>query len=438
MTIMNERPVVDAVYPEGTCVGLPDGPYIFIPEFGMRVPSFIDPREDLIPPKARNFKRLSYHVPKHFRGFYKPSRFPEQYRHHIADSLELDDQGFVICSGTKKDGTKCPKRAVNLAGVCPNHGGALHPCDKTLMVDSATGQLAVQNQGDRFEKLSRAEKIAGGLIPMSDLSEEEIVGGFIYDENGRKVVSSRFPKKLHQMMVKELHHRMNNYMQMKLPNMLKRINDIAMSDLAEPETSLKASIWLAERTIGKTPDVIIHGKTDAPYDSILESMEADRVQSGKREDYRKGASPDFVASQRLAEEVQSPLDVSVVDDPNVETDEATAEIEPDEEEESDQSSNVDGQSAYQRAENIVSQKQQAIDLQQARKKAKQKRFVKRLIGGGINATDLAWPLLWTRFDGGDGSVAYTARPVCPSELTEAMLAKIATSEAAASKFEEID
>lgn len=73
-----------------------------------------------------------------------------------------------------------------------------------------------------------------------------------------------------------------SFLQTKTASMLNVMVDIAESDLVEPADRIKAAQWVAERTMGKTPDVIIHGKVDAPYEAIFESIDA-----GSREDYRQ-------------------------------------------------------------------------------------------------------------------------------------------------------
>jgi hypothetical protein len=93
---------------------------------------------------------------------------------------------------------------------------------------------------------------------------------------------------------------MNRFMTMKLPNMLKVLADLAESDFVEPADRYKAATWLAERVLGKVPEVIYHGSTEQPYERMLS------LASGSREEHRRR-----VISSRPD---QRPLDVAVVDD----------------------------------------------------------------------------------------------------------------------------
>ena len=69
---------------KGVTYGDADGPNAFVPEFGFVVPTFVDPRIDLIPENSRNrFKRVNYHVPFKYRGFFTGTDWPEDFRKEI-------------------------------------------------------------------------------------------------------------------------------------------------------------------------------------------------------------------------------------------------------------------------------------------------------------------------------------------------------------------
>lgn len=74
-----------------------------------------------------------------------------------------------------------------------------------------------------------------GFLKVEDLTDEEIVGAYVLTEDGRRYSNKKMGVKFQQQMVRELHARMNQFMQMKLPTMLKRVADIAESDIVEPD-----------------------------------------------------------------------------------------------------------------------------------------------------------------------------------------------------------
>jgi len=254
-------------------MGDADGPDVFVASLGREVPTYIDPRVDLILNKrtAAVFKRLDYHIPFKMRGNYKPEWLPHEYAEHMgkAGEIRVNMQGFVLCSSrTKGTGELCGSLAVNRTNVCRNHGGALHPADKKLSAENI-----LECPPDRVDNLDRVQRFSQGFLKIEDLTDEEITGGYVMMDDGRPINSAKLGIKIQQNLVRELHRRMNSFMQMKLPTMLKRVADIAESDIAEPETSLKAAIWLSERQMGKTPEVIISHVTGAPYGVYSENGE---------------------------------------------------------------------------------------------------------------------------------------------------------------------
>ena len=306
-------------------LGDPDGEARYVESLDLKVPTFVDPREDLVVnrPNIKNVKRLDYHVPFQMRGPYKIEDVPEEWG-EILSCMELrtTKDGYVICEGTsegyrrttqeEKDqglGTKvwedarpCTARAVNRTLFCAMHGGALHPADKK-MSDKTIVQIP-----DRVAGLTKVQKVLQGFIKIEELTEEEIKGGFIVDDDGQKKYSRFLGPKIEQAMTKELHVRLNAFLKEKAPDMLKVVVDIATNPIAEEADRLKAAIWAYERVGGRTPEVVVHGKTEAPYEQILGG-----VQSGSREDYRKTISSDRGEDQSSGVHSDSGSDSSVID-----------------------------------------------------------------------------------------------------------------------------
>ena len=153
-----------------------DGPDLFVDQLGIVVPTFNDPRNDLIVGKAKAHKRVSHHIPFRMRGFFKAEHWPEQYR--ATSTWKEDDNGFIMCAGTNKAGNQCASKAVNRTRFCRNHGGGLHPLDKKISIKNV-----VEVPENRIAQLTRTQRFMQGFIPVEDLSDEEIQGMFIYEDD---------------------------------------------------------------------------------------------------------------------------------------------------------------------------------------------------------------------------------------------------------------
>ena len=391
-----------------------DGPDLFVDQLGIVVPTFIDPRNDLIVGKAKAHKRVSHHIPFRMRGFFKAEHWPEQYRATI--TWKEDDNGFIMCAGTNKAGNQCASKAVNRTRFCRNHGGGLHPLDKKISIKNV-----VEVPENRIAQLTRTQRFMQGFIPVEDLSDEEIQGMFIYEDDGSKTKSINLGIKIHQQIAQELHKRLNRFLQTKTASMLAVMVDIAESELVEPADRIKAAQWVAERTLGKTPDIIIHGKTEQPYEAIFDSIDA-----GSREDYRTqiastrlelGGTPDPYID---AEVVGQPEDSDSGNDHNGRQDEDHCE------ESDDRTSLEYARRASEKRDDVDRQK----EIKKARAKAKQRRFAARA-NGSTTAHDLPWLIEWKFLVHGPDKGNFRLKVVCPDQQTPARLDKVEKANAQA-------
>ncbi|HPE53000.1 MAG TPA: hypothetical protein PK852_02675 [Mesotoga prima] len=420
-----------------------DGPNKFIPELGKEVPTFIDPREDLIPPGAKNkFRRLSHHVPFKMRGNFRLTDWPEDVQLSKVGNVRTDKEGYILCSayktGRDSDGGRCNSRAVNRSHLCRNHGGALHPADKKM----SPHNVAPVPQ-DRSAGLDRTQKFMQGFMSVEDLTDEEIQGMYVLNDQGVKVASLKLGTKFHQMLAQELHRRLNRFMQTKTASMINVMVDIAESDLVEPADRIKAAQWVSERVMGKTPDLLVHATVEKPYETIFDAIDA-----GSREDYRQK-----VASSRLEleggengnhyrenDEGSNGSDLGQILDVEVEDEDSLGEDwhsrpDPSDVQREGRDGDDDDQSGIhhdQQRDNLhhvsmVEEQRKERDrqkeLKKARSKAKQRRFAGRA-QGATTVKDLAWAIEWKEITRGQDRGKWKMKLVCPEEQTEAKLAKM--------------
>lgn len=295
-------------------------------------------------------------------------------------------------------------------------------CYKQAEIDRQIKRKAAGGQ-----HLDRVQKFVQGYLPLSELTDDELRGSYILDDNGRKVTTDSLNNKFHPKFTKELTRRLNDYIRSKSPRAVEVIFDIADSDLVEPADRLKAATWLAERVIGKTPDVIIHGVTEAPHEAIFENIE-----SGSRDAYRE---------RRLGIESGNIVEAEVVemgDDANDGSVSGRTSGFADLSRDGDGDGNVeigsgdvqgqsDDNSGQAIADQIVDKRQAAKDLKKRMADQKRKRFAARAVGVPLDKGLAAQPWLIDWRVRQDGLLACLVPP--PSQ-TQARLAVIEANDQA--------
>lgn len=271
------------------CAGEPDGELVFIDLIGFEVPSYIDPRYDLVQPgQIKGRPHLSHHVPFAMRGPFEIRDLPDP----ELWTGEVNEEHKCVCAGKKKDGLPCRQVAYNRSQFCGHHGGALHPADRQIknLADGIVPDVS------KVKKLDRAQKVAMGLIKVEDLSDVEIHGMFVINDDGRRVSTRKLSDKIHQDYRREMMTRMEDLVVTALPDMLKNMIDIANDNMIEAADRIKANTWVAERVLGKNPEIVVHKGLDKPYEQIIT-----RVESGSREEYRRALESTTVIEAEVVE-----------------------------------------------------------------------------------------------------------------------------------------
>jgi hypothetical protein len=384
---------------KGLTYGDADGPETYIQMIGFEVPTFIHPRDDM---KVRRQPTVMHHVPFQMRGPYKPEDLPEDIQEARQFRLAVD--GYVLCNAkSESTGELCKARAQNRSPFCRGHGGALHPCDKKM-----SGSNIAPLPEDRVARMDRVQQFMQGIIKAEDLADDEIQGSYVRNDQGIPVKSVKLGAKFQAQITKELHSRLNDFLRSKAPNMLTTLVDIAENDLFEAADRIKAATWVAERTLGRTPEVIMHGEVGKAYEQIFD----DNVVATSREDYRTQ-----VESSRLElESGQDHLDVDVVED-GAENEPADIEDSGPDHNEGNQDDS-DSASAASAATDIEERRKAVKEARDRIKKAKTRRFAAR--ANGATSLDMA-PWLIEFKAKGDG---FTARLIPPDRQTPAKLAKL--------------
>lgn len=377
---------------KGLTYGDADGPIIHVVTLDMDVPTFLDPREDLIPVSSRGkFKRLNYHVPFAMRGDFKPEDWPEQYAAHV--DYRVDMAGYVLCTGINKSKEVCGARAVNRTHFCRNHGGALHPADKKM-----SGMNVQPLPVERAFIIDRVQQFMQGILTPDELADDEVKGQFVRNDAGIPVSTAKLGMKFQAILNKELLVRMNNYIKSKAPRAIEVMYEVADSDVYEAADRVKAAQWLAERVIGKVPDVTLHGEiNDTPFSNIITNLE-----SGSRADYRKTLEIESGRVGEVSETSRSNntyLDAEIVLDDEENVNDAGEVLRQEEE---DRAGDNNVSESFERIVNEREDRKAEIKAARDRiKKAKSRRYAARATGAdALAATPILLQFKEAKADGG--------------------------------------
>lgn len=277
---------IDKTFELDSLRGRPDGPVKYVDALGMEVPTYVDPRKDLLP--ANIHTTLMYHVPLKMRGPYKVRSGEEQ--GPLGEDISVDRYAMcmslnqaLLSGGFKKpnSGKPCKNKAINYSARCGKHGGALHPLDKS---DPAL--------------LTREYQFKTGKLPIEELDDEELARGQVRREDGTWTNFRNIPASIFQQAQKELFARADMRLRENLVDVVEVVTDIAKGSAYEPEVRLRAATWVFERVRGKNPDVVIHTQ-DKPFEVMMTDM---IIGGGSR------------AASRAQRGIENAVDAEVVED----------------------------------------------------------------------------------------------------------------------------
>lgn len=139
-----------------------------------------------------------------------------------------------------------------------------------------------KQKNDMYLASNRFDLMTTGQLELKCLTIEELTGGFIVLEDGTKQDISVANKSFQTKFNAELNRRLNSVLRQGSKRALEVMYYIMDSDTVEPVDRMKASQWWIERVMGKTPEVLQMSLTEAPHESIFETLSG-----GTRDDHRK-------------------------------------------------------------------------------------------------------------------------------------------------------
>lgn len=345
-----------------------------------------------------------------------------------AEIRSFDDDGYVkTCKTCKQE-----KPASEYYTHNTNSDGLFSSCKKCVL-DKRRQKYAARKELDGSH-LDRVQQFIQGYRDPSELADDEVIGSFIRDDNGVPNRSFQLREKYLPKFSKELKRRLDDYVRQKTPRALEVIFEIADNDLYEAADRLKAATWITERLIGKTPDVVLTGTTEAPYTSILEGITA-----GSREDYRRSIS----STRPGFEGIEEALDAEVIEDSDdLEGEENTglskdssgdvlrseigegrqlrADSNGSDDAGSVESDEESGETMLERDARLERERQARLERAAKIRKAKQRRFAARAVGAKSLATQ-PWLVELKPIR---GSVEYKLNLIPPEKQTIGIIEKV--------------
>lgn len=139
--------------------------------------------------------------------------------------------------------------------------------------------------GDLDPLNTRYYKLLEGDLEVSELDNEELQYGVPKCDDGKFSIraayqAARMPAKIRNAIRRELMKRATEMMEGSLLDATARIIEIATSPLSDDKDAMKAAEWLIHRTMGKTPDVVVHTQ-EKPWEVLVSD-----ISRGSREESR--------------------------------------------------------------------------------------------------------------------------------------------------------
>ncbi len=247
----------------------PQGASISVPYLG-RVRKFSHHQNEKAKAGARGLPFLAWHVPRDMRGNY----YPEDKEACLLGE-RLDNRGHALCisvTGINNERADpgsmrlCRGPAINRSGYCRVHGGALHPLDK-IIIDR---NLAPRHVLFKY-----------GMLPASEMTDEELVHGKVRLEDGRWCRTRDVPRNVHDAFVNELFERADRLLKENLVAAVGTAAEIAKGTAYEPADRLAAAKWIFEQVRGKAPQTV-EVKASKGFEQVMSAV----LTGGSREESR--------------------------------------------------------------------------------------------------------------------------------------------------------
>lgn len=152
---------------------------------------------------------------------------------------------------------------------------------------------------------------------VAEMDNEELKYGVTRCDDGKFSITAAYDRTkinvtTQNLMKKTLLARANDVLAGSVMDAINSIIEIATSPMSEDKDKQKAAQWIVERTLGKTPDIVVHTQ-DKPFETVLTN-----IQRGKRADSRRMRELPPSGRMRPDGTVEEPLEAEIVETANSE------------------------------------------------------------------------------------------------------------------------
>lgn len=241
--------------PEVRYVGVPDGPKVFIPEFGLEVSTYTQEPGGASP-------ALSHHVPLNLRGPFRPDQLAN---YDSEKTYRTDAFGYALClSKVQAEDTErfCKRKAVNRCPRCTMHGGRLHPLDKLL---AETGEPETEVE------MSRYQMFLARQIKIDELDDEELMAFGFRKADGKIFKPKNIPREMVTQFTRAIFDRSLDKLKSSALEAANTLASIMVDPSVDASVRRMAAESILDRTIGKAP-LQVSLTANAPWETIFEAI----------------------------------------------------------------------------------------------------------------------------------------------------------------------
>lgn len=178
------------------------------------------------------------------------------------------------CSDPHDRGCKQVARRNTVPAMCARCGGGTRAAKKHTLNEDG---VPVTKTLGKVSIPPRVQALLDGTIGVEELDDEELARGYLRAADGSfRGPPAIIPRAIHTRMMRELFDRAGAELRTNLIKVTKQMVSLATDPDVDPAVRLRASQFVIERLMGKTPDVQV-SVDEKRYEKLLERMDREAI-----------------------------------------------------------------------------------------------------------------------------------------------------------------